>query len=336
MEVFDLQITDEELGEVLARVYQQAMVVQSYELEVHSELPTRRLAKANIYVQATEGVKNLELLIKESSRHELATLSLANKVLPYSSPRVVLYKFFSKGAWIFLENISTWIDVQGRDRVNERIVDGLYAIHKVFIGDVGVLSSNFSMFPVAAEDQLRANISRTLDDIELLRGDRVVAELFENWSAVRECIDERLNSAEPLVFPMTLLHGSYYPNTVRGLIDSRGTVHIVAYDWQYAAVGWPQIDLALLLDRLDLIAAFQGHKWPSPVLRDRYWMQLHEAHPNLNHEQFLSTYDFCYLHRALPLVRWWMKGLIQHPTRDPARPILEIKMKLAQILGDEV
>ncbi len=44
MEVFDLQIPDEELGYALARSYREELVVRSYEVEIHSELPTRRLA----------------------------------------------------------------------------------------------------------------------------------------------------------------------------------------------------------------------------------------------------------------------------------------------------
>lgn len=333
MEVFDCSVSDEELGGALARVYQQELVVRSYELEVHSELPTRRLAKAEVFVQTAEGVRSLELLIKEGSRHELAALSLANKVLPYSSPRVVLYKFFPSGSWIILENIATWVDVNSPERTNTRLVDGLYAIHKVFLGRVDVLSSNFSIFPTTSEEQLRASISRTIADIEELRSNEVVVDLFETWPAVRECIDNRLSSFQ-LDFPMTLLHGSYYPNTVRGLLDPDGSVHVVAYDWQYAAIGWPQIDLALLLDRLDIIARYQDLRGPSPALCGRYWMQLYEEHPELDFEQFISVYRFCYIYRALHLIRWWTKGFIAHPTREPGRAVLEVKIKLEKILED--
>lgn len=333
MEVFDLRISDEELGGALARVYQQELVVRSYELEVHSELPTRRLAKIEVYVQTAEGIKELELLIKEGSLHELAALSLANKALPYSSPRVILHKLFPNGAWIVLENISTWVDVNSPERTSERIVDGLYAIHRAFLGSVDVLSSNFSIFPTTSEAQLRASISRTLTDIEELRDNKIVADLFETWPAVRECIDDRLSSSE-LDFPMTLLHGSYYPNTVRGLLDSEGNVHTVAYDWQYAAIGWPQIDLALLLDRLDIIARYQDQRGPSPVLCGRYWMQLYEEYPELDFERFISVYKFCYIYRALHLIRWWTKGFIAHPSREPGRAVLEVQIKLEKMLED--
>jgi hypothetical protein len=333
MEVFDLQISDEEFGAALARVYQQELVVQSYDLEVHSELQTRRLAKAEVYVQTEGGVKILELLIKEGSRHELAALSLANKVLPFSSPRIILYKFFPKGVWLVLENISTWVDVNSPERTGERMVDGLYAIHRVFLGGADTLSRNLSIFPVTSEEQLRSSISRTIADIEKLRSNKIVTDLFETWPAVRACIDDCLATLR-LNFPTTLLHGSYYPNTVRGLLGSEGRVHVVAYDWQYAAIGWPQIDLALLLDRLDVIAEYQDLQGPSPVLCGRYWMQLCDEHPALDFEQFISVYKFCYIYRALHLIRWWTKSFIGHPTREPGRAVLEVKIKLEKILAD--
>ena len=333
MEVFDLQISDEELGGALARVYQQELVVRSHELEVHSELPTRRLAKVEVHVQTAEGIKSLELLIKEGSRHELAALSLANKVLPFSSPRIVLYKFFSNGVWIVLENIATWVDVNSPERSSQRMVDGLYAIHRAFLGRVDVLSSNFSIFSTASESQLRSSISRTIADIEELRSNEIVADLFETWSDVRERIDNCLTTSL-LDFPMTLLHGSYYPNTVRGFLGSEGRVHVVAYDWQYAAIGWPQIDLAILLDRLDIMARYQDLQGPSPVLCGRYWSQLCDGYPELDFERFISVYKFCYIYRALHLVRWWTKGFIAHPTREPGRAVLEVKVKLEKIMED--
>jgi len=332
MEVFGLQISDEELGGALVRVYQQELVVRSYDLEIHSELPTRRLAKVEVYVQTDGGVKNLELLIKEGSRHELASLSLANKVLPFSSPRIILYKFFSNGVWLVLENIATWVDINSPERTSERMVDGLYAIHRVFFEGVDILSRNFSIFPATSEEQLRSSISRTIADIEKLHSNTIVADLFETWPAVKACIDNCLATL-PLNFPMTLLHGSYYPNTVRGLLDSEGRVHVVAYDWQYAAIGWPQIDLALLLDRLDVIAMYQDQRGPSPVLCERYWIQLSEEHPTLDFEQFISVYKFCYIYRALHLIRWWTKSFIGHPTREPGRAVLEVKIKLEKILA---
>ncbi len=333
MEVFGLQISDEELGGALSRVYQQELAIRSYELEVHSELPTRRLAKVEVHVQTAGGIKRLELLIKEGSRHELAVLSLANKILPFSSPRMILHKFFPDGVWLVLENIATWIDVNSPERTSQRMVDGLYAIHRVFLGSVDVLSSNFSIFSVASEEQLRASISRTITDIEELRSNKIVSDLFETWPAVRECIDNRL--AVPLLdFPMTLLHGSYYPNTVRGFLDSEGTVHVVAYDWQYAAIGWPQIDLAILLDRLDMVAKYQDLQAPSPALCGRYWTQLFDEYPELDFDRFISVYKFCYIYRALHLIRWWTKGFIAHPTREPGRAVLEVNIKLEKILED--
>jgi len=334
MEVFDLQISDEELGGALARVYQQELIVRSSELEVHSELPTRRLAKIEVHVQTAEGIKSLELLIKEGSLHELAALSLANKVLPFSSPRIILYKLFPNGAWLVLENIPTWVDVNSPERASARMVDGLYAIHRAFLGQVDVLSSNFSIFPATSETQLRSSISRTIADIEGLRSNEIVSDLFETWPDVRECIDKRL--ASPLLdFPMTLLHGSYYPNTVRGLLGSEGRVHVIAYDWQYAAIGWPQIDLAILLDRLDIMARYQELQGPSPVLCGRYWSQLCDGYPELDFERFISVYKFCYIYRALHLIRWWTKGFIAHPTREPGRAVLEVKVKLEKILEDD-
>lgn len=228
-----------------------------------------------------------------------------------------------------------WIDINSPERTSERIVDGLYAIHRVFLGGTDILSRNFKTFSVVSEEQLRSSISRTVADIEKLKGDRIVAELFESWPSVRECIEGRLVHT-PLDFPMTLLHGSYYPNTVRGLLDSNGKVHIVAYDWQYAAIGWPQIDLALLLDRLDVIAIHQGQQGPSSVLYGRYWMQLVEDSPTIDFGRFISVYKFCYIYKALHLIRWWTKKFIVNPTLERGRAALEIQTKLEKILVDSV
>lgn len=336
MEVFGLRIADEELGYALARSYQEELIVRSFEIEIHSELPTRRLAKVDIHVQTAQGLKHLEILVKEGSRHELVALSLANKVLPYSSPKIILYKFFSNGAWILLENFSTWVDVGGQGRTYERMLDGLYAIHRVFLGHADTLTSNFNAFSIASGERLRASARRTLDDLDSLRENHIVSGLFERWGDIREKIVERLSAAKALSFPMTLLHGSYYPNTVRGLTDSEGRFHVVAYDWQYSAIGWPQIDLALLLDRLDVIFGFRGEKGPSPVLLGRYWMQLGEEFRDLEYEQFRDVYEFCYICRALPLVRWWLKSFIANPTKEPGRAVLEVEVKFNRILGGDM
>jgi hypothetical protein len=333
MEVFGLRITDEELGHALARSYQEELIVRSCNIEIHSDFPPRRLAKVDIHVQTAQGLKQLEILVKEGSRHELVAISLANKVLPYSSPKVILYKFFPNGAWIFLENFSTWVDVGGKERTYERMLDGLYTIHRVFLDRTDALTSNFNAFPTVSGEQLRASINRTLNDLDELRGNHIVSGLFVDWRAIREKIDERLSNVKVLSFPMTLLHGSYYPNTVRGLIDSENRFHVVAYDWQYCGIGWPQIDLALLLDRLDVISRSRNQKEPSPVLLGRYWMQLGEDFRDLEYTQFRDVYEFCYLYRALSLVRWWLKGFIASPIKEPGRAVLEVETKFDRILG---
>jgi len=335
MEIFGLEITNETLERALIKAYHQDLGIRDYEVEFSSEIPGRRLAKVTLFIQTASGVKSMEILVKECSEHELVVLSIANKLLPYSSPKVILYRPAAKGMWVLLENVSKWVDIGGESRTNESMLDGLFAIHKVFFDNVQALLDNFNVFSVVTKETLRSGVLRALQDVDEIRSDRVVVELFEDWSQVQESANSKLSSLDKLDFPMTVLHGSYYPNTVRGMRDAEGRFHVVAYDWQYSGIGWPQIDLALLLDRLDLIAESRGQKGPSPVLLERYWTRVHEEFGRVDYDQFKSVYEVCYLYRAVPLIRWHAKNFAAHPSQGPGRAVREIKMKLDRIIGKE-
>jgi len=335
MEIFGLEIANDELERALARVYRQELGIRDCEIELHSEVPRQRLAKVTFFVQTVSGVKSLEVLVKESSEHELVVLSIANKLLPYSSPKVILYKPAPMGMWVVLENVSTWVDVGGKERTNESMLDGLYEIHREFFGNTQVLLGSFNVFTVVDEKTLRSGILRALQDVDELCSDHVVAELFGDWTEVLATVSSKLDALPDLDFPFTLLHGSYYPNTVRGFRDAEGRFHVVAYDWQYSAIGWPQVDLALLLDRVDLIAESQGQQGPSPVLLERYWERLQEEFEDVDYMRFKNVYEICYLYRAIPLIRYWARKFIAHPSREPGQAVREIEMKLGKIRGRE-
>jgi hypothetical protein len=333
MEIFDLEIVNKELEQALTKVWRQELGIRDYEITFHSEIPGKCLAKVTLFLQTVSGVKTMEILVKESSEHELVVLSIANKLIPYSSPKVILYRPAARGMWLFLENVSTWIDIGGRERTNERMLDGLYEIHRVFFDDVQALLDNFNAFSVVTKETLRSGVLRALKSVDEIRFDRVYQRLFEDWGEVQESANSKLDSLDKLDFPMTVLHGSYYPNTVRGMRDEEGRIHVVAYDWQYSGIGWPQIDLALLLDRVDLIAASQGLESPSPVLLERYWTRVHEEFQRVDYDQFKCVYEICYLYRALPLIRWWAKNFVARPLHEASRAVNEITMKVEGILG---
>jgi len=331
MEVFDLVVPDDELSRSLMRVYRQNLVIKSCEAELHAIHPPKRLAKLILHVGTDSGIKTVQVLVKESSKYELIILSLLNKLLPYSCPRVILYKPAPVGMWVILENIATWIDIANTG-MGETLVDGLFAIHAPFFGNTQMLVDNFKMIPTITERLLRASVSRALREIDDLCKNSVVAEHFTEWEKVRSAVERVLELPVGLDFPTTLVHGSYYPNTVRGLMDSSGNVHVVAYDWQLASIGWLQLDLALLLDRMDIIAKDRGLEEPSPALCRRYWDIISTEFEGVDASVFDKVYSFCYVCRVLPLIRWWARCFVDQPLNS-GRAALEISTKFGRLIG---
>lgn len=332
MQVFDFQITDKELGAALGRIYQTELAILKYDFEFHCEEAPRRLALVTLEVQTPGSIKTVDVLVKESSEYELTVLSLMNKLLPYSCPRVIYHMETPSALFLLLENIPTWVDIDGRHRVNELLVDGLYVIQATFFDYTQTLLRTFKPFPVVTKERLLKTGTLALTDIDEMSGDPLFAEVFKeySWDVLKKSINKRLAGIKDYEFPMTLVHGNYYPNTVRAMRDSRGRVHVVVYDWQNAAVGWPQIDLVLLLDRLDILAAYQNLLGPSSALLQRYISTLVDEF-DIDVEMFYRVYRVCYLCRMLPLMRWWMRGHKQHPMHDPDRVFLEIRTKLGAI-----
>jgi len=332
MQVFDFQIPDKELSSALERIYQTELAVLQCEFEIHCEEPRRRLALATVNVQTHGGVRSLGILIKESSKYELTVLSLMNKLLPYSSPRVICHLETPETLWLLLENITTWVDIGGRHRVNETLVDGLYVMQAMFFDNTQPLLSSFRAFPVITRERLLKTGTVALEDIRVICKNELFAELFEEckWGELSATVSEWMGDAEEYTFPTTLVHNHYNPNTTRAIRDPQGRVHVVVYDWQNAAIGWPQIDLALLLDRLDMIASGQGLAVPSPVLLQQYVSRLDDEY-DIDTELFYKVYNICYVCRMLPLMRWWMQGHMRSPAHDPARVFLEIRTKLDMI-----
>jgi len=181
MEIFGLEIADNVLERALAKAWRQDLGIRDYEIVFHSELPGRRLAKVTLFLQTVAGVKTMEILVKESSEHELVVLSIANKLIPYSSPKVILYRPAVRGMWLFLENVSTWVDIGSRERTNERMLDGLYAIHRAFFDNVQALLDNFNAFSVVTKETLRSGILRALKDV-----DEICVYTGRIWDALQD------------------------------------------------------------------------------------------------------------------------------------------------------
>lgn len=334
MQIFDFQISDDDLTAALARTYRTEVLLLNYTFEFHSQHPGQRLALVNILVKTQEGERPLSMLVKEGSEKELIILSLMNKLLPYSSPRVIYYVKTPTTLWLLLENITTWVDISGRHKVNDLLVDGLYAMQQPFFDNTQLLLDNFKTFPISTGKRLLKTGLTALADVNVMCSDVLFVETFKAypWVTVQGGIQEIASVAADVDFPTTIVHGNYYPNTARAIRDSQGDVHVVVYDWQNAAIGWPQIDLVLLLDRLDVLTSFQGLSNYSPVLLQRYLSALVDDF-GIDTDAFYEVYNACYLCRILPLLRYWMRGYMKHPTYNPDRVLLELQVKLKAITG---
>jgi len=252
-----------------------------------------------------------------------------NKLLPYSCPRLIYYTESPSAMWILMENITTWVNINGEHRVNETLVDGLYTIQAAFLDNTQALLESFKAIPIVTKDVLlRAGYS-SLMQINELSTNELFAETFGSygWNRIKRSIEKVLEEVKDCSFSSTLIHGNYYPNTARAMRDDQGRLHVVAYDWQNAAIGWPQVDLVILLDRLDILAKDQGLPGPSSVLLQGYLSRLIDEF-DIDPEMFYKVYKVCYVCRILPLMRWWMRGHMQDPSRDPERVFLEIRSKL--------
>lgn len=334
MQIFDFQIPDPELASALTRIYRTELIVLNYDFEFHSEVPGRRLALATIEVRTHEGNKTLGVLIKEGSEKELIVLSLMNKLLPYSSPKVIYHVKSPSGFWLLLENISTWVNTTGNYRINELMVDGLYNMQAAFFDNTRALLDNIKVFPISTGEILLKTGLTALAKISELSTHTLFVEVFEeyNWQQMQEDINKQILEIKDYKFPLTLVHGNYYPNTVRSIKDPRDNVHVVVYDWQNVSIGWPQIDLVLLLDRIDVFASHQNISKPSPVLLQRY-VSIFVDEFGIDVDSFYKGYNICYICRTLPLMRWWMQNHIFQPSHDPSRVFLELHTKLKTIFG---
>ena len=334
MNVFDLEIPEKELESSLSRIYRQSVTIHRYEVEYKTKTPFKRVAAISLILSTVSGLKELQCIIKEVATHELIATSLANILMKYSSPVVFWYKEASIGYWMLTENINKWIDIVHPSRINETLVDGLYEIHSTMLGSTDALAANFNSFPISDSSFLSSRARRSLTDLHKLSRDRVVIELFDDWSTTVDHIEKNLSL--DIDFPMTWVHGNYHPSSVRGIVDSSSNVRVAVYDWMYSCISYPQMDLASLLDRIDIMSNGQGLQSPTPILLDRYESMLIDEFENIDLEAFRDTYKFCYTCKMLPLLRWWTKCFIEHPTKEPERCILEMDTKLKRLREEEI
>ena len=323
--VFGTIYSAKTLHSSLEKAFRTNMELLSSRVEIHRTDIKSRLATLTLVVRMESDVKTVSLLVKETTETELIVLSLLNKLLPFSVPKIIMYQQAGRGFWVVLENVTSWVDIGGRHRVNESLLDGLYTIHRAFYGREAILREHFDLSDVSMEDLVRVTIT-ALQGIEELS--KVISTFTElKWEEVAESIRAYLSTVKDLSFPKVLLHGSYCPSSCRAFIDSSGETHVIAYDWQFAALGWPQIDLVVLLDRLTIIAEAQGLLDPSPSVLQRYVLRLVEEF-GTEPKEFYEVFRLCYLCRATSLVKWWASLLRDSPQCDPKRAYLEIESKL--------
>jgi len=336
MHVLGQYLPNEEISSSISRIYRQEVSILNCDVEVKSNTPPKRLASIELTLSTSATQKKLLAFFKETSENELVCTSLANKVMPYSSPRILWHTEAEGRCWMLLENIANWVNIGTPPRVNENMTEGLYEIHRVFLGQDDLLLQHFNTIPVASKDRMKSFATNAREELNALSSHVVAKELFVDWEKIKERVDSVLSRVGDIVFPKTLLHGNYFPSSLRGIFDSEGRVRVIAYDWLYSCIGYPQADLALLLDRIDIMANDQGLESPSPVLLQHYSDMLITEFSGVDFEQFLLTYEFCYICKILQVLKWWIRAFVKHPTHDPARSILEIKTKLRRLeIGPE-
>jgi len=326
IKIFDISVSVEELNEKITSIYKIPASIVSYTEESHIVKPLYRLGKLNLLLESSGKRLNLSLLVKECSSVELSLTSLMNIILPYSSPKVVYYQeklMYHLGCWMFLENISTWVDLDGSNRIYENLLDGIYEIHKQFFDKDKLLIDTFpTLFRSVTWSFMKSIIENALFEISTLSIHPSLVELFPTWEKLQLKLEKRL--PEQISFISTLVHNNYYPNSVRGMYDSRQNVRVVAYDWINSIVGWPQLDLVVLLDRIDVLTNAQLIQSPSDLLLERYLRRLRHDAINVSNEEFIKVYNLCYLYKVLPLI----VILLKHFLRVENRNLKELKNEL--------
>ena len=328
MIVFDLQVPEQVLEAALGSAYRSKLKILKFEFLKYRDDEPQRLGLLTLTLDTADGIKSLEVIVKESTKHELLITSIANKLFPYNSPKVIYHELLDSKAWLLLENIKTWVDVCDRHRVNETLLDGLYEIHRVTFDNTAALIECFDI-PILTNDILYRRASSMLEEIQPLYEDKLFVEVFtEDIKTLLFAAKEKLKGMQDLAFPYVLAHSNYNPNSTRALQDSNGNYHVVVYDWVNSIVGWPQTDLVILLDRLQFAAFYQGLPDPSSILLERYLEHL-LGDFNVDTGMFFRLYKLCCICNALAVIRWWMRMHYKTPSQDPERAFLEIRAKFS-------
>jgi len=283
----------------------------------------KRLGLLTFRVVTAQGEKALRILVKETNQNELLLTSLANKLFPYNSPRVVYYNTSSERTWLFLENLDNWVDVCDRSRVNETLVDGLYDIHQVTFMQTDTLLQHFDL-PVLPGAAIYRRALTVFEGIKQNWGG--FSMLFTPAVCDRLTrVTESLAELGSISFPQVLVHGNFVHNSTRGLVDARGNCHVVVYDWVNSVIGWPQADLVSLFDRIHFVAFYQNLPDPSPLLLERYMERLVEDF-RVDVNAFTRVFVLCQLCNALAVMRYWMQPPVAGS--DSERAFAEIRAKL--------
>ena len=330
MKVFDVLLSDEVLEEALTRTYKTKIDVLTSKFIIKNNNKPFRLGMITFTVSTNHGKKNVEVIVKDSTHHEILMQSIANKLLPYSSPKIIYYDACPESPLLIIENIDSWVDIAGISRVNETLIDGLYEMHIKTFDNTALLSNSFSI-PVMTGSTLYRRTSSFITQI----GDQITNPIFERIRNID--IQELLSFAtEYLVgigqieFPYVLVHNNFTHNSVRAIKDSNDNVHVIAYDWGNALIGWPQIDLVYLLDRVNVLAASQQLATPAPVLLLRYLNRLMNDF-NIDGNAFYHVFYTCAVCNALAIMGWWINHYVTKSTADPQRVFLEINTKLTEL-----
>ena len=330
MKVFNLFVEDSDLIKVLRDYYHIPIKLQGeIQIQIVRDILGSRLAliKIPILFGEDESFRNIGILIKESTLYELDMTSIVNKLLPYNSPHLFRYDVIENSAWLWLENITTWLDDNGnpRYRVYETLIDGLFEIHNQTFDSIDIIEKTFPNIRKIEKQYIIDNCKQGFEYLcKTVKDKGPFLEVSqEDLDIIGKDLEANIYVVERNENLNTLIHGNYTPTTVRtNIIDKY--LYVVAYDWNLSAIGWPQLDLSLLIDRISVILRYQDLPSPEAQLVNRYMWKLIDYGNDC--DKFHSFYKISYFFRMFPLLIKWLNNYKGY--EDRKRLQVEITCKI--------
>ena len=300
MKIFDLNISNEQLELDLQSYYTSNVKLNTdiaISIQVGSDVLGRRLALVTIPINYEDKIQKPSFIIKETTKHELKMLSIANKIAYKFCPSILRYDI-DNSVYIWMENLTTWLD-PFLFRVMETLVDNLFDLHNSTFTRVQEISETFDLSCITKESII-SNSLKEFDRLsKLVINNQYTYINTIDLDVIKSKLDNTIDQFQKAEFPITLIHGYYVPSSIR----TKGEI-LKVYDWNFSILGYPQLDLVLLIDRIVTLVYYQQLPCYIELLIGRYINQLTDAGINCKH--FHTVYTMCYFFRILPLLCSWL------------------------------